>query len=130
MQKGEALEEGGLEVDTPTKNPQHHVFPQNARDKRWYRERGINVDKYVVNMYEGEHQGLHGGGNFRLGRTWEKEWNREIRRRMQDAEYVKMATGGGRLTATEIEAIGRDMMKDYGIDHLPFQDYKKGWLPE
>jgi hypothetical protein len=130
LQRQEALEEGGLSIGKPVKNPQHHVFPQNARAKAWFRARGVNVDEYTVNLHEGEHQALHGGGNWRLGRTWGREWNNEIMRRLRTAENVQIAAGGGRLTRGQIEAIGRQMMNDYGIGHLPFVPYERGWLPQ
>ncbi len=126
----EMLEEGSLSVQKAIKHPQHHVFPQNAKSKAWFKARGLDVHDYAVNMYQGQHGALHGGGNWILGKTWKKEWNNEIMRRLTTAEKVQLKAGGSTLTVEQIEKIGRKMMKDYGINDLPFVRYKRGWLPE
>jgi hypothetical protein len=131
MQVQEALEKGELSLGRVVKNPQHHVFPQNRADAAWFAERGINVHDYAVNMYAGEHGALHGGGNWGLAREiWPGEWNTEIMRRLIAAEGDHIASGAGRLLPAQIEIIGRAMMSDYGIGHLPFVKYVRGWLPQ
>ena len=125
----EAIENGELSVAGARQNPQHHVFPQEETD--WFEARGVGIDDYAVNLYEGEHQGLHGGGNWRLGRqAWEGEWNNEIMNRLIDAEADQIAAGGSQLTPNQIEVIGRKMMSDYGIGNMPFVKYQKGWWPQ
>jgi len=126
----EAVENGSLSVSRPVKNTRHHVFPQNPKAKAWFSKRGVNVDEYVVNLQEGEHQALHGGGDWKLGKTWKGEWNEEIMSRLRTAEKIQVAAGGGRLIPLQIETIGRQMMNDYGIGHLPFRRYTRGWLPQ
>ncbi len=52
--------------------PQHHVLPQEYRE--WFGKRGftgaMDIDQFCVRLETANHQALHGGGNWRLGRTW------------------------------------------------------------
>ena len=93
--------------------PQHHVLPDEHRS--WFEKRGftgeMNIDQFCVELEVAHHQALHGGGNWRIGRTWTGEWNRMIIRELQDAE-----TAAGRmLTRNEILNFVAEYMKDYGI---------------
>jgi hypothetical protein len=93
--------------------PQHHVLPQEHR--KWFEERGftgdMDIDRFCVELEEAHHQAIHGGGNWRLGRTWPEEWNRMIIRVLRDAE-----TGIGRkLTRNEVLTIVTRNMTRYEI---------------
>jgi hypothetical protein len=60
--------------------PRHHVFPQEKRS--WFEARGMkgaqDIDRFTVPLEVGHHQAIHGGGNWRLGRTWSGEWNNKV----------------------------------------------------
>ncbi len=60
------------------------VFLLVAREE--VRERGFNgarsVDRYTVQLEQSTHEAIHGGGNWRLGRAWEGEWNNQMMQRV------------------------------------------------
>jgi hypothetical protein len=127
---GEAFEGGGYHRMRLPKSPQHHTFPQSRSLRAWFEERGIDVHDYAVNLERAPHEAIHTGSSWApKTKQWDKEWNREIMRRLRKAEEDKMADGGSQLTRSEIEAIGRQMLKEYGLD-VPFVRYRRGWRPE
>jgi hypothetical protein len=93
--------------------PQHHVLPQEYRE--WFKQRGftgdMDIDRFCVELEEAHHQAIHGGGNWRLGRTWPEEWNRMIMTTLRRAE----TRAGRRLTRNEILTIVTDTMGRYEI---------------
>jgi hypothetical protein len=116
-----AMQVGGTRFAGLARGPRHHVMPQEER--RWFEERGmtgdLDIDEFTVDMEEAEHQAIHGGGNWRLGRTWSGEWNRHIMGvlRQQEAQL------GRHLNPSEIlNIVGREM-RVYGIpmDFVPFR---------
>jgi hypothetical protein len=93
--------------------PQHHVLPDEFRE--WFEKRGFNgatsIDQFCVELELAHHQAIHGGGNWRLGRTWPGEWNQLIMKVMRDAE-----TDAGRmLTRNEILKLVAKNMRFYKI---------------
>ena len=105
-----------------TRQPQHHVLPQEHRT--WFEERGFaerqDIDRFTVSMGTGEHQAIHGGGNWRLGREWRNEWNRRIMRELRNAETAK----GSQLTVQEIWRITTRLMREYQIpqEFIPYRN--------
>lgn len=93
--------------------PQHHVLPDEFRE--WFEKRGftgpMRIDQFCVELEQAHHQAIHGGGNWRLGRTWPQEWNQMIMKALRDAETEV----GRQLTRNEILNIVAERMKDYGI---------------
>jgi hypothetical protein len=93
--------------------PQHHVLPQEHRE--WFEKRGftgaMEIDQFCVEMEQAHHQAIHGGGNWRLGRTWPGEWNQMIMEALQKAE----TRTGEMLTRNEILKIVAQRMKLYDI---------------
>jgi hypothetical protein len=93
--------------------PQHHVLPKEHRE--WFEKRGftseMSIDQFCVELDVAHHQAVHGGGNWRLGRAWPKEWNQMIMKALRDAETEV----GRRLTRNEILDITAERMKDYNI---------------
>ena len=51
--------------------PKHHVLPQEHRE--WFEQRGftgdMDIDQFCVRLEQAHHEAIHGGGNWRLGRT-------------------------------------------------------------
>jgi hypothetical protein len=93
--------------------PRHHVLPREHRE--WFEQRGftgdMDIDQFSVRLEAAHHQAIHGGGNWRMGRTWPGEWNRMIMEALLEAE----ARAGGMLTRSEILGIVASNMKRYYI---------------
>jgi hypothetical protein len=93
--------------------PRHHVLPEEFR--AWFEKRGftgaMDINKFCVELEMTKHQAIHGGGNWRLGRTWPGEWNQMIMRTLRDAE----TSSGRMLTRNEILDIVAERMKEYRI---------------
>ena len=57
------------------------------------------------------HQAIHGGGNWRLGRTWPQEWNQMLMEALLNAE----SAAGRMLTRNAILKMVAMLMRNYGI---------------
>jgi hypothetical protein len=69
----------------------------------------MSIDQFCVRMEQAKHEALHGGGNWRLGRTWPGEWNQMIMETLRDAE----TRAGRMLTPTEIlDTVGFHMRRN------------------
>jgi hypothetical protein len=108
-----AMHETGKTGAGMAERPQHHVLPAEFRP--WFEKRGftgaMSIDQFCVELEAATHQALHGGGNWRLGRTWPGEWNQMIMRALSKAERE----AGRTLGRSEILNIVAENMKDYGI---------------
>jgi hypothetical protein len=71
----------------------------------------MDIDQFCVRLEWAHHEAIHGGGNWRLGRTWPGEWNRMIMEALQRAERKT----GEMLTRNEILNIVAENMKFYDI---------------
>ncbi|WPB76413.1 DUF2380 domain-containing protein [Archangium violaceum] len=95
------------------RRPRHHVMPEEFRE--WFEQRGftgeMDIDQFCVRLEQAHHQAIHGGGNWKLGRTWPGEWNRMLMRVLRKAE----TESGRMLTRNEILNIVAERMKEYGI---------------
>ncbi|MFP2933434.1 DUF2380 domain-containing protein [Pyxidicoccus sp. 3LG] len=93
--------------------PKHHVMPQEHR--AWFEQRGfkgeMSIDQFCVRLERAHHEAIHGGGNWKLGRTWPGEWNRMIMEALREAEL----TSGRMLTRNKVLDIVAERMKFYGI---------------
>jgi hypothetical protein len=94
--------------------PKHHVFPQEFR--KWFHDRGIDVDDYTVVLSEGDHAAIHFGGGKGKGGGW---WNQEMMKLLTDAE----SDLGRRLTPDEILILGRQLLDRAGLGSPPFVRY-------
>jgi predicted lipoprotein DUF2380 len=93
--------------------PRHHVLPKEFRE--WFEKRGftgeMDIDQFCVRLEQAHHQAIHGGGNWKLGRTWPGEWNRMIMEMLLDAE----TKAGRMLMRNEILKNVAKRMRDYKI---------------
>ncbi|WP_375755754.1 DUF2380 domain-containing protein [Corallococcus exercitus] len=93
--------------------PKHHVLPQEHRE--WFEQRGfkgdLDIDQFCVRMERADHEAIHGGGNWKLGRMWPGEWNQLIMRTLGSAE----AKVGRMLTRNEILDIVAEVMDVYRV---------------
>ncbi|RKH15603.1 DUF2380 domain-containing protein [Corallococcus sp. CA047B] len=93
--------------------PKHHVLPQEHRE--WFERRGfkgdMDIDNFCVRLEQADHEAIHGGGNWKLGRIWPGEWNRMIMDALLQAE-----TRAGRLLTRDgiLKEVARHM-RDYRI---------------
>ncbi|MFY0580794.1 DUF2380 domain-containing protein [Cystobacter fuscus] len=95
------------------KPPRHHVMPKEFRE--WFEKRGftgeMDIDEFCVEMEQAHHEAIHGGGDWKLGRTWPREWNRMIMKALGKAE----TEAGRTLTRNEILNIVAEAMEEYNI---------------
>ncbi len=93
--------------------PRHHVLPKEFR--AWFEKRGftgeMDIDHFCVKLEQAQHQAIHGGGDWKLGRTWPGEWNRMIMDALRNAE----SKAGRLLTRNEVLEIVAERMEEYGI---------------
>jgi hypothetical protein len=93
--------------------PRHHVMPKEFRE--WFEKRGftgkLDINKFCIKLEQAHHEAIHGGGDWKLGRTWPGEWNRMIMKVLRDAEVE----AGRTLTRNEILEIVARYMKEYRI---------------
>jgi hypothetical protein len=83
--------------------------------REWFEKRGftgtMRIDAFCVELETANHQALHGGGNWRLGRLWPNEWNQMIVEALLKAERE----AGRTLTRNAILKIVARYMKAYDI---------------
>ncbi|HYO70308.1 MAG TPA: DUF2380 domain-containing protein, partial [Archangium sp.] len=93
--------------------PRHHVMPQEFRE--WFEQRGftgeMDINKFCVKLEQAHHQAIHGGGNWKLGRTWPGEWNQMIMKALRKAE----SRAGRMLTRNEVLDIVAGAMLRYMV---------------
>ncbi len=115
---GEGPEVSGMHVTGRAgagmgEQPKHHVLPREHRE--WFEKRGftgdMDIDQFCVRMERAQHEAIHGGGNWRLGRTWPKEWNQLIMKALRDAELRT----GETLTRNEILDLVAVEMRRYNL---------------
>jgi hypothetical protein len=108
-----AMHETGKAGAGMAERPKHHVLPEEFRE--WFEKRGftgaMSIEQFCVKLEQAHHQAIHGGGNWRLGRPWPKEWNRVIMTELLDAE----TKAGRMLTRNEILKLVAKRMKFYDI---------------
>ncbi|WNG58779.1 DUF2380 domain-containing protein [Archangium gephyra] len=108
-----AMHETGKAGAGMAEPPRHHVMPKEFRE--WFEKRGftgeMDIDEFCVKLEQAHHEAIHGGGNWKLGRTWPREWNRMIMKALHEAE----ADAGRMLTRNEILKIVAKAMEDYYI---------------
>ncbi|WP_309896300.1 DUF2380 domain-containing protein, partial [Archangium sp.] len=108
-----AMRETGRAGAGMAERPRHHVMPKEFRE--WFEKRGftgeLDIDQFCVRLERAHHEAIHGGGNWKLGRTWPGEWNRMIMEALYEAE-----TKAGRiLTRNEVLKVVAGYMKEYNI---------------
>jgi hypothetical protein len=93
--------------------PRHHVMPKEFRE--WFEKRGftgeMDIDEFCVKLEQAHHGAIHGGGNWRLGRTWPDEWNQMIMSVLRQAE----SKAGRMLTPNAILKLVAREMRRYEI---------------
>jgi hypothetical protein len=93
--------------------PRHHVMPEEFRE--WFERRGftgeMDINEFCVELEQAHHEAIHGGGNWKLGRTWPGEWNRMLMEALYEAE----TEAGQTLTRNGILRIVAKSMRRYRI---------------
>lgn len=80
--------------------------------KAFFEERGLDIEGFKIELKESTHQAIHGGGNWRLGRLWNGEWNNQIVNRILAAERLFQRGA----TPDEVKEIVLEMMREYRIE--------------
>jgi len=112
---------------------QHHVFPQEQAYARWFRDRGIDVDEWCIDLTPPEHQAQHGGGGWALARKVARkvpdaEWNAGIMKRLFKVELEKQRLSGdvhAKLTPDESLEVAKEFMTDRRIEGVLFRRYER-----
>ena len=111
---GRGMQERGKAGAGLKAKPKHHVLPQQY--KNWFEEHGFtgewHIDKFTVELEESEHQAIHGGGNYRIGRTTGFEWNIRV---MNELRSEEAKLGGRLLTRDEVFRVVERLMRQYKI---------------
>ncbi|RJS14714.1 DUF2380 domain-containing protein [Corallococcus sp. H22C18031201] len=93
--------------------PKHHVLPNEHRE--WFEQHGfkgaMDIDQFCVRLEQAQHEAIHGGGNWKLGRIWPGEWNRMIMKALGVAEVE----AGRALTRNEVLQAVAYQMKRYNL---------------
>ncbi|MCZ2341264.1 MAG: DUF2380 domain-containing protein, partial [Bacteroidales bacterium] len=92
----------------------HHIFPQSRR--AWFERRGVDIDRYTLQLDRGTHSALHYGGGPGRGGGF---WNNEVMQRLTERE----AQLGRQLSTREILQIGADMRRRAGLSHIKVIPY-------
>ncbi|PTL78903.1 DUF2380 domain-containing protein, partial [Vitiosangium sp. GDMCC 1.1324] len=101
--------------------PRHHVMPKEFRE--WFEKRGftgeMDIDEFCIKLEQAHHEAIHGGGDWKLGRTWPGEWNRMIMKVLYEAELRT----GRMLTRNEVLNIVAERMERYyiPIEFIPWR---------
>jgi hypothetical protein len=77
--------------------PRHHIFVQEQRD--WFQARGVDIDKYTLELTWGEHSAAHTGG-----------WNPRVKEFIGDEGLL-----GRQYTRREILKFGADLRREFGF---------------
>jgi hypothetical protein len=109
----DAMHETGKAGAGMAEPPRHHVMPEEYR--AWFEKRGftgeMDIDEFCVKLEQAHHEAIHGGGDWKLGRTWPGEWNRMIMEVLGRAE----SRVGRLLTRNEVLKIVAERMEQYYI---------------
>ncbi|MFE8605372.1 DUF2380 domain-containing protein [Archangium violaceum] len=115
---GDSPEVRGMHVTGKTgagmaEPPRHHVMPKEFRE--WFKKRGftgkMSIERFCVKLEQAHHQAIHGGGDWKLGRTWPGEWNQML----MDALLKAESKAGRMLTRNTILEVVADRMRFYDI---------------
>ena len=105
-----ATDRAGAGMNEP---PRHHVLPKEFRE--WFEQRGftgeMDIDRFCVKLEQAHHEAIHGGGSWKLGRTWPGEWNRMLMKALREAEV----DAGRMLTRNEVLDVVAGYMKRYDL---------------
>lgn len=110
----------------------HHVFPQRYR--AYFEERGIDIDRYCIRLPTSKHQVLHRTSNAAQGASvanpnaaW-ADWDIALVSSVESAEKFKRVVTGDPaidLTETEFVRIARQLLKERGMERIPFVRYRR-----
>ena len=90
----------------------HHVFPQAADLARKFAQRGIDIDKYTLEIAEDVHRCIHSGKGFGRGGKWNKAWKDFF-------EHNPNAT------PEEIYKHAGKLIYEFGLDGIPVVPYPR-----
>ena len=104
--------------------PKHHVFPDEYRE--FFESHGFlgkdDIDNFTVKLDRSAHEAVHGGGNYKIGRTTKFEWNTAVMGEALDREERALPPGQY-LSKERIREIVEGLMKKYKIPrkYVPYR---------
>lgn len=104
----------------------HHHFPQELERSGFYQERGFakgEIHEYTSEFAQGDHQALHGGGNYKLAKEhWpEGTWNERFK---MDTANIEAALRR-KMTREELLAYNMKLRKQFNVADEPLVHYRK-----
>ncbi|NJM90817.1 MAG: DUF2380 domain-containing protein [Myxococcales bacterium] len=115
----------------------HHVFPQSGEQidgvtvggRKWFKDRGIEIDEYCVEISDFDHDMIHGGNQRLASKHWrEREWRSAVLDRLAAEEKLQAKVHGDpkyKLSPDEIWAIVNPLRIQFDIADLPFVRYPR-----
>lgn len=91
--------------------PRHHIFTQEERP--WLKERGVDVDKYTLELTWGEHSAAHSGGEA-------GGWNARVKEFIGDETLL-----GRHYTRREILKFGAELRREYGFSSIKVMPFDR-----
>jgi hypothetical protein len=87
--------------------PRHHIFTQENRE--WFAERGVDIDRYTLELGWGEHSAVHSAG-----------WNQQVQDFIADE-----ALFGRRYTRREVLKFGAGLRREFGLQGVKVAPYER-----
>jgi hypothetical protein len=94
----ESVENSELHLTKIGRPPRHHVFPQEHR--QWFADRGIDIDKYTIELDQGVHTAIHSRG-----------WSEKLMERLTNKEKEL----GRKLNVREIWDIMDSLRREFKL---------------
>jgi len=123
----------------------HHIFPQSPMEvtlpnrgkitiggRAWFKERGIDIDEFCVDLSDLEHDRIHGINQDLASKHWrEGEWRSAIMDELAQTEAALQAARGSsaKVSRESILEIGHRMMEQFDIADRQFVHYSKSPRP-
>lgn len=85
--------------------PRHHIFVPEHVD--WFRSRGVDIDRYTLELTQGEHSAVHTLG-----------WNKDVQRFIESEKAL-----GREFTRMEILRFGVRRRRRYHLQHVKVTHY-------
>jgi hypothetical protein len=126
MSVRDARNAGAVPTEGAEPMDRHHIFPQSER--KWFAERGVDVDDFCVDLSDFDHDMIHGGNQGLASKHWrEGEWRSDIMDRLDEAERrLKRNLGPqAKLSRETILEIGHEQMTKFDIADRPFVHYTR-----
>ena len=138
----EARDAGVVPVEGAEPMDRHHIFPQSSMEvtlpqggkvtiggRSWFKERGIDIDEFCVDLSDFEHDRIHGVSQDLARKHWRGwEWRSAILDELQAEETFQAKANADpkyKLTPEQIWAIANRLRARFGIADRPFVHFTR-----